>query len=92
VIESGQENAIMPDISEMDRAIGRDNMRQVHVGVDTEDRDTYQGSNVIVAKPPKIPMSPSPCLPRAGSMTPAPRRRPGWRPTSTRGRVGGLSL
>ena len=27
VIESGQENAIMPDVSEMDRAIGRD--RQV---------------------------------------------------------------
>ena len=55
VIESGQENAIMPDVSEMDRAIGRDNMRQVFVGVDTEDRDTYQGSNVIVAKPPEDP-------------------------------------
>ena len=55
VIESGQENAIMPDVSEMDRAIGRDNMRQMFVGVDTEDRDTYQGSNVIVAKPPEDP-------------------------------------
>ncbi|MBS3018688.1 hypothetical protein DJFAAGMI_01420 [Comamonas sp. PE63] len=55
VIESGQENAIMPDVSEMDRALGRDNMRQMFVGVDTEDRDTYQGSNVIVAKPPEDP-------------------------------------
>ena len=55
VIESGQENAVMPDISEMDRATGRANLRQVHVGVDTEDRDTYQGSNVIVAKPPEDP-------------------------------------
>ena len=55
VIESGQENAVMPDISEMDRALGRDNMRQMHVTVDTEDRDTYQGSNVIVAKPPEDP-------------------------------------
>lgn len=55
VIESGQENAIMPDISQMDRAIGRDNMRQLCVTVDTEDRDTYQGSNVIVAKPPEDP-------------------------------------
>lgn len=55
VIETGQENAIMPDISEMDRAIGRDNLRQVHVAVRTDDRDTYQGSNVIVAKPPEDP-------------------------------------
>lgn len=55
VIESGEENAVMPDISEMDRATGRANLRQVHVGVDTQDRDTYQGSNVIVAKPPEDP-------------------------------------
>ncbi|WP_218239761.1 hypothetical protein [Comamonas fluminis] len=55
VIESGQENAIVPDISEMDRATGRANLRQVHVSVRTDDRDTYQGSNVIVAKPPEDP-------------------------------------
>lgn len=55
VIESGEENAVMPDISQMDRATGRANLRQVHVGVDTQDRDTYQGSNVIVAKPPEDP-------------------------------------
>lgn len=55
VIESGQENAIMPDISEMDRATGRANMRQLHVTVRTDDRDTYQGSNVIVAQPPEDP-------------------------------------
>lgn len=55
VIESGQENAIVPDISEMDRATGRANMRQMHVTVRTDDRDTYQGSNVIVAQPPADP-------------------------------------
>lgn len=55
VIESGQENAIVPDVSEMDRAEGRANMRQMHVAVRTDDRDTYQGSNVIVAKPPEDP-------------------------------------
>ena len=55
VIESGAENAIVPDISEMDRATGRANMRQLHVSVRTDDRDTYQGSNVIVAKPPEDP-------------------------------------
>lgn len=55
VIESGQENAIVPDISEMDRATGRANMRQLHVAVRTDDRDIYQGSNVIVSKPPEDP-------------------------------------
>ena len=55
VIEDGEENAIVPDISEMDRATGRANMRQLHVTVRTDDRDTYQGSNVIVARPPVDP-------------------------------------
>ena len=55
IIESGAENAIVPDISEMDRATGRANLRQLHVTVRTDDRDTYQGSNVIVAKPPEDP-------------------------------------
>lgn len=55
VIEDGAENAVMPDISEMDRATGRANMRQLHVTVRTDDRDTYQGSNVILAKPPADP-------------------------------------
>ena len=55
VIESGAENAVMPDISQMDRATGRVNMRQGHVTVRTDDSDMYQGSNVIVAKPPEDP-------------------------------------
>ena len=55
VIESGTENAMLPDISQMDRAGGRVNMRQEHVTVRTDDSDTYQGSNVIVAKPPEDP-------------------------------------
>ena len=55
VIESGEENAVMPDISQMDRATGRVNMRQSHVAVRTDDSDMYQGSNVIVATPPADP-------------------------------------
>lgn len=55
VIESGSENAVMPDISQMDRAKGRVNMRQNHVTVRTDDSDMYQGSNVIVATPPADP-------------------------------------
>ncbi|WP_066481785.1 hypothetical protein, partial [Comamonas terrae] len=55
VIEDGKSNALMPDISESDRARGRVNMRQTHVAVRTADTDTYMGSNVIVAEPPADP-------------------------------------
>ncbi|WP_120968633.1 hypothetical protein [Comamonas sp. lk] len=54
-IEDGKENALMPDVSQMDRALGRANMRQSFVAVRTDDTDTYQGSNVIVAEPPADP-------------------------------------
>ncbi|MBV5297851.1 MAG: hypothetical protein JZU64_06830, partial [Rhodoferax sp.] len=55
VIADGVSNAIFPDISEMDRAGGRVNMRKLHVTVQTPDRDTYMGSNLIVAEPPADP-------------------------------------
>ena len=55
VIEDGKSNAIVPDISESDRARGRVNMRQVHLAVRTQDTDTYMGANVIVAEPPSDP-------------------------------------
>lgn len=55
VIVDGQSNAIMPDVSELDRAMGRVNLRKVAVIVDTENTDTYLGSNVIVAEPPDDP-------------------------------------
>ena len=52
VIEDGKSNAIMPDISESDRARGRVNMRQMHLAVRTDDTDVYMGANIIVAEPP----------------------------------------
>lgn len=55
VIADGASNAVFPDISELDRAGGRVNLRKVHVHVQTADRDTYLGSNVIVAQPPEDP-------------------------------------
>ena len=51
VIQDGVSNAIFPDISELDRAGGRVNLRKLHVTVQTNDRDTYMGSNIIVAEP-----------------------------------------
>ena len=45
-IVDGASNAIFPDISELDRAGGRINLRKLHVHVQTADRDTYLGGNV----------------------------------------------
>lgn len=53
VIADGVSNAIFPDISELDRAGGRVNLRKSFVSVQTDDTDTYFGANVIVAEPPE---------------------------------------
>jgi hypothetical protein len=55
VIADGVSNAIFPDISELDRAGGRVNMRKTFVSIQTDDRDLYFGGNVIVAEPPQDP-------------------------------------
>jgi hypothetical protein len=55
IIADGVSNAIFPDISELDRAGGRVNMRKLHVSVQTTDTDTYMGSNIIVSEPPADP-------------------------------------
>ncbi len=54
-IADGVSNAIFPDISELDRAGGRVNLRKLHVTVQTTDTATYMGSNIIVAEPPADP-------------------------------------
>lgn len=54
-IADGLSNAIFPDISELDRAGGRVNLRKTFVGVHSDDTDTYFGANVIVAEPPSDP-------------------------------------
>lgn len=54
-IPDGVSNAIFPDISELDRAVGRVNARKVFVSVQSDDTETYLGANVIVADPPKDP-------------------------------------
>lgn len=54
-IDDGVSNAIFPDISELDRAGGRVNLRKVFAGVRTSDVDGYYGVNVIVAEPPQDP-------------------------------------
>ena len=44
-IADGVSNAIFPDISEVDRAGGRVNLRKSFVSVQTDDTDTYFGAS-----------------------------------------------
>ena len=55
VILDGESNGIFPDISEVDRAGGRVNLRKVHATVQTLNTDGYFGANAIVADPPEDP-------------------------------------
>lgn len=55
VINDGASNGIFPDISELDRAGGRVNLRKVFPSVQTTNSDGYFGANVIVAEPPDDP-------------------------------------
>lgn len=55
VVADGASNAIFPDISELDRAGGDVSFRKVFIHVQTDNTDTYLGSNVIVAEPPSDP-------------------------------------
>lgn len=55
LITDGVSNSIFPDISELDRAGGRVNLRKLFASIQTTDTDTYFGGNVIVADPPDDP-------------------------------------
>jgi hypothetical protein len=55
VIADAVSNSIFSDISELDRAGGRVNLRKTFVAVQTNDTEGYFGCNVIVAQPPEDP-------------------------------------
>ena len=55
VIVDGASNSLFNDISEMDRAGGRVNLRKVFASIQTNTTDTYLGGNVIVAEAPSDP-------------------------------------
>ena len=56
VIVDATSNSIFPDISELDRAGGRVNLRKAFACVQTPTTDTYLGANVIVADVPADPL------------------------------------
>ena len=55
VIIDGASNSLFNDISELDRAGGRVNLRKVFASIQTDTTDTYLGGNVIVSDPPSDP-------------------------------------
>lgn len=55
VIQDGASNALFNDISELDRAGGRVNLRKVFASIQTGTTDTYLGANVVVSDPPDDP-------------------------------------
>ena len=55
VIADGVSNAIFPDISGLDRAKGRFNLRKIVAAIRTDDVEHYLGATVILADPPKDP-------------------------------------
>ncbi len=54
-IVDGASNSIFDDISELDRAGGRVNLRKVFASVQTAGTETYLGGNIIVADTPDDP-------------------------------------
>lgn len=56
VIADGDSNAIFDDVSEVARAGGQVSLRKVFATVQTDNVDTYLGSNVIIAQPPEDPL------------------------------------
>ena len=55
VIVDGASNSLFNDISELDRAGGRVNLRKVFASIQTDTTDTYLGGNVVVSDPPADP-------------------------------------
>ena len=55
-IVSGNVNNLFPDISPLDRALGRVSLRKCYAIALTDDNDTYQGCHVILSDPPDDPL------------------------------------
>ncbi|BCL59973.1 hypothetical protein DGMP_06660 [Desulfomarina profundi] len=55
-IVDGNVNNLFPDISRLDRVMGRVSLRKGFVAVLTENQDTYYGVNVIITDPAEDPL------------------------------------
>jgi len=54
-VVDGVSNNLFPDVSELDRTIGRVALRKAFLSVETTNRDVFFGANMIVDLPPQDP-------------------------------------
>lgn len=55
VVVDGESNNLFPDVSELDRTMGRVSMRKIYAGVNSVDTDALMGSTVFISKNPDDP-------------------------------------
>ena len=55
VVVDGESNNLFPDVSELDRTMGRVSLRKIYAGINNNDTDSLMGSTVFVSKNPDDP-------------------------------------
>jgi hypothetical protein len=55
VVEDGISNNLFPDVSELDRTMGRVSLRKIFAGVNNNDTESLMGSTVFISKNPDDP-------------------------------------
>ncbi|WP_336936491.1 hypothetical protein [Acinetobacter beijerinckii] len=55
VVVDGESNNLFPDVSELDRTMGRVSLRKIFAGINNNDTESLMGSTVFVSKNPDDP-------------------------------------
>lgn len=55
IVLDGESNNLFPDVSELDRTMGRVSMRKIFAGVNNNDTESLMGSTVFISKNPDDP-------------------------------------
>lgn len=55
VVVDGESNNLFPDVSELDRTMGRVSLRKIFAGINNSDTESLMGSTVFVSKNPDDP-------------------------------------
>ncbi|ENW95790.1 hypothetical protein [Acinetobacter sp. NIPH 298] len=55
VVVDGESNNLFPDVSELDRTMGRVSLRKIFAGINNDDTESLMGSTVFISKNPDDP-------------------------------------
>ncbi|WP_336916701.1 hypothetical protein [Acinetobacter modestus] len=55
VVIDGESNNLFPDVSELDRTVGRVSMRKIYAAINNNDTESLMGSTVFISKNPEDP-------------------------------------